>query len=71
MAEEKEISLDELMEEIETILDKMEEKDLSLEDSFRLYEDGMKKLKLCSDKIDQVEKKMLVISGEGGLEVFE
>ena len=28
------------MEEIETILDKMEEKDLSLEDSFRLYEDG-------------------------------
>ena len=59
------------MEEIETILDKMEEKDLSLEDSFRLYENGMKKLKPCSDKIDQVEKKMIVISGEGGSEVFE
>lgn len=71
MTEEKQSSLEELMEEIEDILDKMDEKEISLEDSFLLYEEGMKKLKLCNNRIDQVEKKMLVINEEGELEEFE
>lgn len=70
MTEEKQSSLEELMEEIEDILDKMDEKEISLEDSFLLYEEGMKKLKLCNSRIDQVEKKMLVINEEGELEEF-
>ncbi len=71
MTEEKQSSLEELMEEIEDILDKMDEKEISLEDSFLLYEEGMKKLKLCNNRIDQVEKKMLVINEEGELQEFE
>lgn len=71
MTGEKQSSLEELMTEIEDILEKMDEKEISLEDSFLLYEEGMKKLKLCNDKIDQVEKKMLVINEEGNLEEFE
>ena len=70
MTEEKQPSLEELMEEIEDILDKMDEKEISLEDSFLLYEEGMKKLKLCNDRIDHVEKKMLMINEEGELEEF-
>ena len=71
MTEEKQSSLEELMEEIEDILDKMDEKEISLEDSFLLYEEGMKKLKVCNNRIDQVEKKMLVINEEGELQEFE
>lgn len=71
MTREKQSSLEEYMIEIEDILDKMDEKEISLEDSFLLYEEGMKKLKLCNDKIDQVEKKMLLINEEGYLEEFE
>ena len=71
MTGEKQSSLAETMTEIEDILEKMDEKEISLEDSFLLYEEGMKKLKLCNDKIDQVEKKMLVINEEGNLEEFE
>lgn len=70
MAEERKVSLEELFEEIEVILEKMEDKDISLEDSFLLYEDGMKKLKQCNERIDLVEKKMLVISADGSLEEF-
>ena len=66
----KESGLEELFKEIEDILAKMEDKDISLERSFLLYEEGMKKLKRCSEKIDQVEKKMLVISEQGTLEEF-
>ncbi len=70
MAKGKESGLEELFKEIEDILAKMEDKDISLERSFLLYEEGMKKLKRCSEKIDQVEKKMLVISEQGTLEEF-
>ena len=43
---------------------------ISLEDAFFLYEQGMKKLKECNDKIDKVEKKLLVLNGQGELEEF-
>ncbi len=71
MAEKKEAGLEELFTEIEEILNQMEDKDISLEDSFLLYEKGMKKLKQCNDRIDKVEKKMLMISGQGELVEFE
>lgn len=71
MEEGRKVSLEELFEEIEVILEKMEDKDISLEDSFLLYEDGMKKLKQCNERIDLVEKKMLVISADGTLEEFD
>lgn len=71
MTGEKPYSLEELMTEIEDISEKMDEKEISLEDSFLLYEEGMKKLKMCNDRIDQVEKKMLMINEEGNLEEFE
>ncbi len=67
MPDGREYSVEELFEQLETILEK---KDISLEESFFFYEEGMKTLKQCNDKIDQVEKKMLVINagqtdGEG------
>ena len=71
MTKEKQSYLEELMIEIEYILEKMDEQDISLEDSFLLYEKGMKKLKMCNDRIDQVEKKMLVINEQGELDEFE
>ena len=70
MAEKKEPGLEELFIQMEEILEKMEDKDISLEDSFSFYEEGMKKLKQCNAKIDEVEKKMLVISAQGTLEEF-
>ena len=59
------LKLEELFAEIEDILEQMDDKEISLEKSFLLYEEGMKKLKQCNDKIDQVEKKMQVISEQG------
>lgn len=70
MKEKKGPSLEDLFEEIEGILEKMEDKDVALEESFLLFEDGMKKLKQCSLKIDQVEKKMLALNDAGELEIL-
>ena len=51
--------IEEVFQELDTIAEKLESGDTSLEDSFRLYKKGMELLKYCSDRLDTVEKKML------------
>ena len=70
MAEKKEQSLeDQSLEEIFSDLDQtikeMEDGEISLEESFACYEAGIKLVKACIDKIDKVEKKMLLLDEEG------
>lgn len=68
--EQKESSLEETFQEIEAIIEKMQNREVTLEDSFALYEQGIRKLKLCNEKIDSVEKKMLLLNEQGELETF-
>ena len=44
---------------------KMESREITLEEAFEKYQEGMALLKSCNEKIDRVEKKMLVL-GENG-----
>ena len=43
---------------------------MPLEESFAIYTEGTKLLKYCSSRLDKVEKKMLVMNEEGGLDEF-
>jgi exodeoxyribonuclease VII small subunit len=43
---------------------------VSLEDSFKLYKEGMKLIKFCNDKIDKVEKQVLKLNENGELDEF-
>ena len=63
-------SLEELFAEAEALIGRMEEPDLPLEEAFAAYEQGMKIIRACNSRIDQVEQKMLVINEEGGLAPF-
>ena len=65
MAETKtnqEMSIEETLEALEMIIEKMEDRDSSLEETFANYELGMKMVKSCSDQIDRVEKKIQVLA---------
>ena len=53
--------------ELDVLADKLEDRETSLEDSFRLYKQGMGLLKFCNDKLDTVEKKMLQMNEDGSL----
>lgn len=55
---------------LEGILAKMDEEGVALEESFRLYEQGMKLIKYCNETIDTVEKKVKVLSAEGETDEF-
>lgn len=72
MAEKKEKKpgLEENFAGLETLIEKLEEEDITLEEAFSAYSEGMKLLKICNEQIDTVEKKVLKLSEDGSLEVL-
>lgn len=64
-------TLEELFAGLEEVVSAMEQQEVSLEDSFQLYHRGMDMLKACSERLDKIEKKMLVLDEEGKVHEFE
>lgn len=65
---EQEESLELCFAQLEELIADLEQSDITLEEAFFTYEKGMKKLKQCNDKIERVEKQMLVLNEQGDLE---
>lgn len=63
-------TLNDVLEQLDMVMQKMEEPDVSMEESFALYHEGMQMLKRCNEKIDTIEKKMLILDGEGNEHEF-
>ena len=59
------LSIEESFDYLDEVIEKMEDPDISLEDSFALYEKGMQVLKEASKAVDEVEKKVKLIDEEG------
>lgn len=64
-------TLEELFDGLEEVVAAMEQPEVPLEESFRLYHKGMDMLKSCNDRLDRIEKEMLVLDDEGELHEFE
>lgn len=66
MAEkEKRENLEDLFERLESVITDLEGENVTLEESFQLYDQGMKLLKKCSERIDEVEKKVMILDEDG------
>lgn len=66
----KEKSIESIFEELEEKVSLLESRDITLEDAFKTYAEGMKLLKTCNDKLDKVEKKVMAMNEEGSLSEF-
>ena len=66
----EDFTIEEYIKELDLIVQRLESREISLEDSFVMYQKGMELLRQCSGKIDTVEKKMLKINEDGGLSEF-
>lgn len=64
------LSLEETFEQIEEVIALLETEEITLEQSFQEYNRGMKLLQHCNEAIDRVEKKVLQINEDGGLDEF-
>ena len=65
------MSLEEKFAKLEETVMKLESEDISLEESFRIYKEGMELLKQCNADIDKVEKQVLQLNAEGEFIEFE
>lgn len=60
----KEMSFEEAVTELEQILEKLEDNELTLEESVELYQKGMELSVLCKKKLDEAEQKITILSKE-------
>ena len=63
-------TLEAVFQELDEVVKKLEGEDVSLEESFQLYHKGMDLLKVCNEKIDTVEKKMMILDENGEAHEF-
>lgn len=54
--------LEDDFKKLEEIIERMEHEDLSLEDSFKAYEEGMRIVLSCNEQIDKVEKQLIILN---------
>ena len=64
MGKEKEETFEELMKKLEDITNKLEKEQLSLDDSVKLFEEGMQTSKKCNTKLEEAEKKITILLDE-------
>ena len=63
MAEKK---FEKSMQRLEEIVLSLEEGELPLEDSLKVFEEGMKLVKFCSNKLEEAEQKVTLLVKESG-----
>ena len=59
---ESEFTLEENFARLEELVNRLSDEDISLEQAFAAYSQGMEVLKQCNGQIDRVEKKVLKLS---------
>lgn len=67
---ENRADLEEMFAQLEEVIGQMENSGATLEESFELYDRGMKLLRKCVGTIDEVEKKVLVLDENGETDEF-
>ncbi|MDP3286035.1 MAG: exodeoxyribonuclease VII small subunit [Desulfobacterales bacterium] len=55
------VTFEAAMKQLEQIVQELESGNLSLEDSIKKFEEGIKLSKFCSDKLDETEKKITLL----------
>ena len=70
MSEKNTATLEENFAKIEAILSDSERSDISIEDAFNTYSEGVELSRKCDESIDKVEKKVLKLMEDGKTEEF-
>ncbi len=58
----KDQTLEQAFSNLDEIIEKMEDSEISLDDSFALYSQGIELLKFCNEKIEKVETEIKLVT---------
>ena len=59
---EKEKSFEEKLKELEEIANKLDSSEISLDETIKLFEKGIKLSKSCSDMLEKAEQKIITLA---------
>ena len=71
MADKKDMTLEEMLGALEECVEKMEQGELTLEQSFEAFKEGMELVKNCNESIDRVEKEVVKLMDDGTIEPLD
>ena len=63
--------LEDTFDKLEDILGQMESGELTMNESFKKYKEGIELVKKCSLMIDKVEKEMIIINDDKDSEMID
>ena len=63
MSEKNDFNIDEALEKLEEINKQLSEKDITLDDSLKLYNEGTVLAKKCQEHLVGVEKQLQIVNG--------
>lgn len=66
MADEKSLTFEQAMEKLESIVEKLEEGDVPLEEAISYYKQGMELSSLCHNKLKHVENQLTQVLTDNG-----
>ncbi|MBQ3409548.1 MAG: exodeoxyribonuclease VII small subunit [Clostridia bacterium] len=61
----EDINFEESMKKLEEIANKLEKNDLDLDESVKVFEEGMKLSKKCSEILENAEKRITILINDG------
>ncbi|ROS01608.1 exodeoxyribonuclease VII small subunit [Sinobacterium caligoides] len=62
MARSKKVNFEKSLSELETIVEQLEDSELSLEDSLKQFEKGIKLTRECQQALDEAEQRVLAVT---------
>ncbi|MGN0294602.1 MAG: exodeoxyribonuclease VII small subunit [Lachnospiraceae bacterium] len=58
------------LEQLEELIDRLESKECTLEESFHLYKEGVGLVHYCSQALTEVEQQLVILNEEGEINGF-
>ena len=68
---DKEMTFESAMSRLEEIVNQLDGGKATLDDSLKLYEEGIKLVRLCSDRLDKAEQKIKMVRKDASGELAE
>ncbi len=65
------MTLEEKLAKLDAMTEQLRKEDITLEESFSLYKDGMELIKQCNADIDRVEKQVQILNADGQVTDWE
>ena len=65
----KDLKFEEEIQKLQNVVDKLEKGDLTLEESIEWFKKGIELSKWCTEKLDEIEREVTVLTENGEVEV--